>query len=104
MSCIATLREQGMKLTPQRMSILEIIHNSSEHLTASELGVRFVHHQSEEGHHNHLVCMVCDRNIYCYEDVFLPVEAALDEKHDFEVDFNHIVISGLSNNCRNRSY
>ena len=69
----------------------------------SELCGRFVYHHAEEGHHHHLVCVVCGRNIYCDEDIFLPVEAALDEKHGFQVDFKHIVISGLCNNCRDRS-
>ena len=37
MSCIITLREKGMKLTPQRRLILDIIHNSDSHLTANEI-------------------------------------------------------------------
>ncbi len=37
MSCIITLREKGMKLTPQRRLILDIIHDSGGHLTAEEI-------------------------------------------------------------------
>ena len=42
MSCIITLREKGMKLTPQRRLILDIIHDSGGHLTAEEI-LEYVH-------------------------------------------------------------
>ena len=51
----------------------------------SELGDRYIYHHAEEGRHNHLVCSVCGKNIDCDEDIFLPVEAALDEKYGFKV-------------------
>ena len=37
MSCVTTLREKGLKLTPQRRLILDIIHDSGGHLTAEEI-------------------------------------------------------------------
>jgi Fur family ferric uptake transcriptional regulator len=37
MSCIATLKEKGLKLTPQRMLIVDIIHEAKGHLTAEEI-------------------------------------------------------------------
>jgi Fur family ferric uptake transcriptional regulator len=37
MSCVATLKEKGLKLTPQRMLIVDIIHDAREHLTAEEI-------------------------------------------------------------------
>jgi len=37
MSCATTLREKGLKLTPQRRLIIGIIHDSGEHLTAEEI-------------------------------------------------------------------
>ncbi len=37
MSCTITLKEKGLKLTPQRRLILEIIHDSEGHLTAEEI-------------------------------------------------------------------
>ncbi len=37
MSCIATLREKGLKLTPQRILIADIIHDAKGHLTAGEI-------------------------------------------------------------------
>jgi Fur family ferric uptake transcriptional regulator len=37
MSCIATLKEKGLKLTPQRMLIADIIHDAQGHLTAEEI-------------------------------------------------------------------
>ncbi len=37
MSCAITLKEKGLKLTPQRRLILEIIHDYEGHLTAEEI-------------------------------------------------------------------
>jgi len=137
MSCTITLRKKGLKLTPQRRLILDIIHESGGHLTAeeifdyvharvpgvnkstiyrtlelleelgcvfkSELGDRFIYHHAEEGHHHHLVCRVCGKSIDCDEDVFLPVERALDEKYGFQIDFRHVVMSGLCAECRKKA-
>ena len=61
----------------------------------SELGDRFIYHHDEEGHHNHLVCCACGKNIDCDEDIFLSVELELNEKYGFQVDFKHIVMNGL---------
>jgi len=37
MSCINTLKKLGMKLTPQRRLILDIVHDAGGHLTAEEI-------------------------------------------------------------------
>jgi len=37
MSCVSTLKAKGLKLTPQRMMIVDIIHDAKEHLTADEI-------------------------------------------------------------------
>lgn len=37
MSCETILREKGLKLTPQRRLIVDIIHNAEAHLTAEEI-------------------------------------------------------------------
>jgi len=37
MSCVVTLKEKGLKLTPQRMLIVDIIHEAEGHLTAEEI-------------------------------------------------------------------
>ena len=37
MSCVQTLRAKGLKLTPQRMLIVDIIHDAKGHLTADEI-------------------------------------------------------------------
>ncbi|MFC2035984.1 Fur family transcriptional regulator [Chloroflexota bacterium] len=137
MSCITILKNKGMKLTPQRRLILDIIHESNTHLTAnqildyvqarvsgvnkstiyrtldlleglgcvfkSELGDRFIYHHAEEGHHNHLVCRACGKNIDCNGDIFLPVELELNKKYDFQVEFKHIVMKGLCNGCKDKS-
>jgi Fur family ferric uptake transcriptional regulator len=37
MSCTETLREQGYRLTPQRLMILSAIHGSDHHISAEEI-------------------------------------------------------------------
>lgn len=37
MSCNSKLKKRGFKLTPQRRLILEILHNSGDHLTAENI-------------------------------------------------------------------
>ena len=37
MSCDITLKEKGLKLTPQRRLILDIIHDTPAHLTAEQI-------------------------------------------------------------------
>lgn len=37
MSCLKSLKEKGLKLTPQRRLIVDIIHESSGHVTAEDI-------------------------------------------------------------------
>jgi Fur family transcriptional regulator, ferric uptake regulator len=37
MSCLETLRRKGLKLTPQRRLIIDIIHEAHEHISAEEI-------------------------------------------------------------------
>ena len=37
MSCLQTLKEKGLKLTPQRRLIVDILHNAGAHLTAEDI-------------------------------------------------------------------
>ena len=37
MSCVVTLKEKGLRLTPQRMLIVDIIHDAKGHLTTEEI-------------------------------------------------------------------
>jgi Fur family ferric uptake transcriptional regulator len=137
MSCIATFKRKGLRLTPQRKLILDIIHDAGEHLTAdtiinhvqsrmpgvhkstiyrtleileeagcvykSALGNQFIYHHPEEGHHHHLVCRQCGKSIDCEDDVFAPVEKSIGAKYGFRVDFKHVVMSGLCEECRRQT-
>jgi Fur family ferric uptake transcriptional regulator len=135
MSCIATLKEKGLRLTPQRRLIVDVIHDTNVHLTAdeiiahvqarmpevhkstiyrtlellekngsvfkSELGDHSIYHHAEEGHHHHLVCSKCGKTVECDEKLFATVEESLAQKYGFSVNFKHLVISGLCEECRN---
>jgi Fur family transcriptional regulator, ferric uptake regulator len=136
MGCVGVLKKKGLKLTPQRRLIVDIIHDTKDHLTAeeiinhvhsrmpgvnkstvyrtlelleknscvfkSELSDKIIYHHAEEGHHHHLVCSKCGKTTDCREDLFAPVERSTREKYGFSVNFKHIVISGLCENCKNK--
>ena len=136
MSCITTFKKKGLKLTPQRKLILDIIH-AEEHLTPetiisrvqermpgvhkstiyrtleileeagsvykSPLGNQFIYHHPEEGHHHHLVCTRCGKSIDCPEDLFAPVERTISKEYGFSVDFKHVVMNGLCEECRRKT-
>lgn len=137
MSCLVTLKKNGLKLTPQRNLIINAIHNAKTHLTAediiahvqarmpevhkstiyrtlellegagciykSELGDHYIYHHADEGHHHHLICKGCGKTIECDEELFTPVVKSLEEKYRFRVDFKHLVMNGLCEECRSKN-
>ena len=66
----------------------------------SELGDHYIYHHAEEGHHHHLVCSKCGKTIECEEHIFEPVEKLLGDRYNFHVDFKHLIIGGLCNECK----
>lgn len=127
----------GLKLTPQRRIILDIIHDCKNHLSGEEIferarariaGVnkstiyrtlelleklgcvykskiadRFIYHHAEQGHHHHIICERCDKTLDCDENLFLPVEEVLRHKFSFQVDFKHVVLRGLCQDCQSKN-
>jgi len=136
MSCVATLKKKGLKVTPQRRLIVDVIHDADTHITAeeiiayvqskmpgihkstiyrtldlleefgcvfkSELSDQTVYHHAEDGHHHHLICSRCGCSMECDESLFRPVEITLKEKHGFIVDFRHMVMNGICEDCRKK--
>ena len=37
MSCVTTLKKKGLKLTPQRILVADVIHGATGHITAGEI-------------------------------------------------------------------
>jgi Fur family ferric uptake transcriptional regulator len=68
----------------------------------SELDNESIYHHDEEGHHHHLVCSRCGKTIDCDENLFTPVQRSLKNKYNFDVDFKHIVMTGVCEECRSR--
>ena len=68
----------------------------------SELDAHAIYHHAEEGHHHHLVCNRCGKIIECDEDVFKSVENSFAEQYGFYVDFKHLVMSGLCEECKSK--
>jgi Fur family ferric uptake transcriptional regulator len=61
----------------------------------SELEGGRVYHHADEGHHHHLVCKSCGRQIHCDESALEPLKESLEVKLGFEADLSHHVIRGL---------
>ena len=136
MSCIATLKNSGLKLTPQRILITDILHDARGHLTAGEIighvqakmpgvnkstiyrtldilekagcvykteqGNEFIYHHNDEGHHHHLICRRCGKTVECDEGIFAPLQKSLVKKYGFRVDFKHLVMNGICEECKNK--
>lgn len=68
----------------------------------SELGERSVYHHAEGGRHHHLVCSRCGKTVACDEHLFTLLEESLAKKYGFHVDFKHLVMSGLCEDCGSR--
>jgi Fur family ferric uptake transcriptional regulator len=66
----------------------------------SDLGDHAIYHHAEDGHYHHLVCSKCGKTIECDEELFAMVEESLVKKHGFSVNFKHLVISGLCEECK----
>jgi Fur family ferric uptake transcriptional regulator len=81
---------------------LEILENAGC-VYKSTVGSQLIYHHPEEGHHHHLVCTKCGKSIDCEDDVFAPVEASIGAKYGFRVDFKHVVMSGLCEECRQKT-
>ena len=82
---------------------LELLENSGCVLK-SESGDHFIYHHAEEGHHHHLICSRCGRTEECSDNIFVAVEKTLSAKYGFQVDFKHLVISGLCRSCRSQPH
>jgi Fur family transcriptional regulator, ferric uptake regulator len=81
---------------------LEVLEKN-ECVFKSKSGDRTIYHHAEEGHHHHLVCSKCDKTIDCEEELFAPIEKFLRMKYGFSLDFKHVVMSGLCQECKNTS-
>lgn len=80
---------------------LELLENLGL-VVKSELDGRHIYHHAEEGHHHHLICRQCGWIMDCDEDMLLPLERTLLERHNFRADLHHHVIYGLCRACRDK--
>jgi Fur family transcriptional regulator, ferric uptake regulator len=79
---------------------LELLEKS-ECVYKSESTSGIIYHHADEGHHHHLVCRKCGKTIDCEENIFTLVEEALREKYGFHIDFKHVVMNGICDDCKN---
>lgn len=56
----------------------------------------------EEPHH-HLVCRICGTMLECEHDLLQTLFEAVEKKHRFTIDMDHVALFGLCQPCRNVS-
>ncbi len=95
MSCVPTLKAKGLKLTPQRMMIVDIIHDAKDHLTADEI---IKHVQAKMPGVNKSTVY---RTLSLLEQYGCVVKSELGEEfiyhHDEEGHHHHLVCSRCGN-------
>jgi len=69
----------------------------------NEVNGHFIYHHAEEGHHHHLICRSCGKNIDCGESIFADVKEAISAEYGFEADLKHMVVEGLCNDCLSKT-
>jgi Fur family ferric uptake transcriptional regulator len=69
----------------------------------SELDHEFVYHHDDHGHHHHLKCIQCGKVVDCDEAMLAPLKDSLQKKYQFRVDFKHLVIDGICQECLNKN-
>jgi Fur family ferric uptake transcriptional regulator len=68
-------------------------------LFKSDLDGHGIYHHAEEANHHHLVCSKCGKTIECDKELFATVEKSIAENYHFSVNFKHLVMSGLCEDC-----
>jgi Fur family ferric uptake transcriptional regulator len=70
-------------------------------VTETELGGdKLYYHQAEKGHHHHLICQKCGKEVEIDEDVFASLESTLSKKYGFAADLKHLAIHGHCLKCQ----
>jgi len=50
--------------------------------------------------HHHLVCRICGRMAECEHDLLQVLFEAVEKKHHFTIDMDHVALFGLCQRCR----
>src|SRR3989337_2239311 len=102
-----SLREVGYRLTPQRMLIVSLIHDSTVTRTLQLLkklrrvsetdlgGGRVQYELTQEARHHHLVCRHCGATSPLDDEMIEPLRGRLLAQHGFQADMKHFAIFGV---------
>ena len=63
---------------------------------------RIRYHSEKSGHHHHLVCQNCGREIDVDEAALAPLKEALLRDYSFSAELRHVAIFGLCEDCRRK--
>jgi Fur family ferric uptake transcriptional regulator len=55
---------------------------------------------ADEQPHHHLVCRACGGMIECEHDLLQVMFAAVEKKHHFTIDMDHVALFGLCQQCQ----
>ena len=99
------LKEQGLKVTNQRLLVLEVLEkHRGEHMTAEDIYEIGTLIEGGEGkhHHHHLICKSCGK-VWSFEDDLLEeLESYIERKTDFHVLDHELKFYGQCKECAER--
>ena len=58
---------------------------------------------AEDQPHHHLVCRICGGMVECEPDLLQILYEAVEKKHHFTIDMDHVALFGVCQQCRNSS-
>ena len=63
-------------------------------------GGQMYYESVDEQPHHHLVCRTCGDMIECEHELLLALFKAVEKKHHFTIDMDHMALFGLCQQCR----
>lgn len=71
-------------------------------VTAMHWGGQMYYEIADEQPHHHLVCRVCGGIAECEHDLLQALFEAVEKKHRFTIDMDHVALFGLCPQCLGR--
>ena len=106
------LKEKGLKVTNQRLLVLQVLaENKDRHLTAEDIYELVKEDYPEIGetldgtgkhHHHHLICKTCGKVLPFKDDLLDELERHIEEETGFHVLDHELKFYGQCSECRKK--
>ena len=105
---VKQLRKKGVRITPQRVAMLEFLASVHTHPTAEEIVKELTYgdgasrYDFDLGQHYHAVCDVCGKVVDLYYPVLEDVEKAAEQLTGFKVRGHRMEVYGVCPECQKK--